>query len=413
MASIKVILKENKKDINGEIPLYLRIIKDRKAKFISLGIKVKEKDWNPAQCIVKKSNPDALRLNNFITHKIAEAQDFSLEMQTSSKYVEPKAIKQAILGKTSVNFLKYADDFIENSKSTYSVSTYNRYKAVISKLRAYKKNADFTFSDLTPLFLKTYENHLRTKLDNSTNTIHANFKVFRRIIREAINDDLMPYDKNPFLKYTVKTTSTNIEFLTDAELLLFENLELAPDSLKNHHRNMYVFAAYAAGLRIGDLLTLKWSSFDGARLLVNTKKTNATVSFLLPDKALEIIEFYQRRDTNDSVYIFPFLNNANINVSDRVALHTFISSATAYTNTDLKDFAKKLKIDKHIHFHTSRHTFATRALRKGARIEYVSKLLGHASIKTTQIYAKIVNEDLDTVMRLFNEAIIINESIII
>ena len=57
--------------------------------------------------------------------------------------------------------------------------------------------------------------------------------------------------------------------------------------------------------------------------------------------------------------------------------------------------------DKKIHFHTSRHTFATRALKKGMRIEYVSKLLGHSSIKTTQVYAKIVNKDLDDAMDEF------------
>ncbi|MDD4214814.1 MAG: tyrosine-type recombinase/integrase, partial [Bacteroidales bacterium] len=59
-------------------------------------------------------------------------------------------------------------------------------------------------------------------------------------------------------------------------------------------------------------------------------------------------------------------------------------------------------IKKHLSFHTSRHTFATRALRKGIRIEYVSKLLGHASIKETQVYAKIVNEELDKAMEVFD-----------
>ena len=67
-----------------------------------------------------------------------------------------------------------------------------------------------------------------------------------------------------------------------------------------------------------------------------------------------------------------------------------------------KILGRALEIQKHIHFHTSRHTFATRALRKGMRIEYVSKLLGHANIKTTQIYAKIVNEELDKAMEIFN-----------
>ncbi len=55
-----------------------------------------------------------------------------------------------------------------------------------------------------------------------------------------------------------------------------------------------------------------------------------------------------------------------------------------------------------MNFHSSRHTWATRAVRKGMRIEYVSRLMGHASIKTTQIYAKIVAEELDKAMDVFD-----------
>lgn len=67
----------------------------------------------------------------------------------------------------------------------------------------------------------------------------------------------------------------------------------------------------------------------------------------------------------------------------------------------MKEIAKLAGLDKHVHFHTSRHTFATMALRRGMRIENVSKLLTHASIKTTRIYAKIVNKDLDDAMDEF------------
>jgi integrase/recombinase XerD len=53
--------------------------------------------------------------------------------------------------------------------------------------------------------------------------------------------------------------------------------------------------------------------------------------------------------------------------------------------------------------HTARHTFATRLLRKCSRIEYVGKIMGHANIKETQVYAKIVNSELDNAMELLND----------
>ena len=100
-------------------------------------------------------------------------------------------------------------------------------------------------------------------------------------------------------------------------------------------------------------------------------------------------------------YIFPFLKN-NLDYSDPTVLFNAISSNTACANKNLKMIGAKAGIEKHISFHSSRHTFATRALKKGMRIEYVSKLLGHTNLKTTQIYAKIVNEELDKAMDVFN-----------
>jgi integrase/recombinase XerD len=83
-------------------------------------------------------------------------------------------------------------------------------------------------------------------------------------------------------------------------------------------------------------------------------------------------------------------------------LFNAISSATAYTNSDLKEIIKLTKIKKSISFHTARHTFATTALQKGMRIEYVSKYMGHSDIKETQIYAKIINQELDKAIEIFN-----------
>jgi site-specific recombinase XerD len=72
-------------------------------------------------------------------------------------------------------------------------------------------------------------------------------------------------------------------------------------------------------------------------------------------------------------------------------------------NKNLKIIRTDLELSKKLNFHTSRHTWATSALRKGMRIEYVSKLMTHSNIKTTQIYAKIVNSELDKAMDVFNE----------
>ena len=75
-----------------------------------------------------------------------------------------------------------------------------------------------------------------------------------------------------------------------------------------------------------------------------------------------------------------------------------IRYANVAINKSLKTLGKRCDIEKNISCHTARHSFATRALRRGMRIEYVSKLMAHSDIKVTQIYAKIVNEELDKAM---------------
>ena len=142
-------------------------------------------------------------------------------------------------------------------------------------------------------------------------------------------------------------------------------------------------------------------NFDGEKIIIQTQKTGSIISIKLPTKSLEILEKYKSEESQPNHFIFPILKN-EVDYSDKKVLFRAISSATAYTNTDLKDFEETLELTKHIHFHTSRHTWATRALQKGMRIEYVSKLMGHANIKVTQGYAKIVNEELDKAMEVFN-----------
>ena len=243
--------------------------------------------------------------------------------------------------------------------------------------------------------------YLRTTLSNTTNTIHGNYKIIRRLINEAVSEEIVPFEKNPFLRYKMKTEKTTIEYLTDDELTKFEKLELIAGTKFDIHRDMYVFAAYTGGIRISDVLQLQWKNFNGIHIIIQIQKTGSPLSVKVPSTALVILKKYKIPETKPDDFIFPILKN-EFDFTDPHYLFKAISSATAYTNKDLKEIAIKAKIKKRLHFHTSRHTFATRALRKGMRMEYASKIMGHSNLKTTQIYAKVVNEELDKAMEVFD-----------
>jgi integrase len=101
-------------------------------------------------------------------------------------------------------------------------------------------------------------------------------------------------------------------------------------------------------------------------------------------------------------FIFPLLR-ISPHETDKIKIFNAISAASAFTSKDLRKLSKRAGIDKDVSFHSARHSWAVRALEKGMRIEYVSKLMGHASVKHTEVYAKILNEELDKAMEVFND----------
>ena len=102
--------------------------------------------------------------------------------------------------------------------------------------------------------------------------------------------------------------------MTEEELELFMKIPLKEGSRIEQHRDLYVFACFAAGIRIGDLLTMKWKSFNGERLSFVTRKTGDQLTVKLGSTALSIIEKQTGKENSDG-FIFGLLPN-DLNVSD-------------------------------------------------------------------------------------------------
>jgi len=258
------------------------------------------------------------------------------------------------------------------------------------------------FQDITPEFLTKYERHLQTQIKLKTNTIHKHLKFLRKLFNDALRLDKIEYQHNPFPKYKLKLEKTTRSFLSDEELNAIEAVPTVAGERLDLHKQMFIFAAYTGGLRVSDVLKLRWQNFDNSHIHIAIHKTKSQLSIKLPNKAIQIINQYHTKKSKPTDFIFPMLENG-INLDDPQISYQQISSATAYINKNLKILAQKAGIEKPLSFHISRHTWATRALRKGISIDKVSKLMGHAQLRETQIYAKIVNEELDKAMDVFND----------
>ena len=410
MASIKISPRHDKANKSGQVPLYLRLTKNRRSKYVALDVYISPNDWNSKTGKVKTTAINAPQINNFITKKIAETQALSLSMETKSKFVTVYDIKSKLVGNGPAEFFSYFEKQIRLRTEEFSIGTILHYKTVLKKLKIYWKKERLYFEDVNVHLIKDFQEHLMYELKNHTNTIHSNLKIIRTVINDAVAEGLIPFEKNPFNMIKLRSEKTSRQFLCDEELDRLEDLTLLEGSQLNHHRNLYLFSAYTAGIRISDLLNMRWRNVYDGHLYFQIKKNKEDIGVKLPHKSLSILQTYRalaeqtqgRKFVDPDSFIFPLLQLEK-DEKDKLKIYQAISSANAYANKDLRKLAKLAKIDKEISFHTARHSWAVRALQKGMRIEHVSKLMGHASVKNTEVYAKIQNEDLDKAMEVFND----------
>ena len=401
MSSVAIVYRKDKLNKKGEAPIHFRIIKDRKTSYISSGIMVPVENWDAEKVKIKSKQQNSARLNMQLTTRFAELQGEVIDQETFSKSLTSRQLRNRVYGNKPTNFFAIAQDVLDTYESEGKVGTHDKCKSIISKLDAYNQNNNLFFQDIDVDFLTRYEKYLRITLKNKTNTVHKDLKFIRRIFNEAIKRDLIELQISPFNKFKIKLEKTSRTYLTEEELKQIEELNMKEGSLIQCHRNMFVFACYAGGLRVSDVLKLKWGHLDGEYILISIKKTKEQLRIKIPEVGQQIINKLRNKKNIPDDYIFPVLENGLDEKNARL-FDNAINSATSLINKNLKFITQRAKVDKSISFHISRHTWATRALRFGVPIEIVSKILGHANIRETMIYAKIVNSEMDKAMDLFN-----------
>lgn len=396
MASVKIVLRKDKANGFTKIPLYLRITKNRKSSYKSLGHKITEKQWDENMQRVKSTHPNSARLNNVLAQKLAQAEKQLLIDEDATQFTTAQDLVRDMYKKGTDSFTEFGNFYLQKLLDEQNYSRHKKLKGILGKLSEYCSNREIAFNEINVRFLESYEKWMRTVRSNKVNTIHANMKFIRQLFKEAVTLGNIKREQNPFLTYKLKQEKTEREYLTDQEIERIHDLILS--GTKQICKDMFVFAC-DTGIRISDLLTIKRKSYDSTHVTFQMRKTKSTVSILLSSRAQAILSKYGINDKPKTEFVFPPLRGKEY---DKLALEKAIMSKTAHFNNYLKEIARIAEIEKHVTFHVSRHSFGTRALRKGMRIEQASKLMGHSDLKTTMVYTKIVNSDLDEAMKVFD-----------
>ena len=207
---------------------------------------------------------------------------------------------------------------------------------------------------------------MRTELNNKTNTVGKTLNNFNALLQISYKKGNIK--KIETTQYQLRYEKTNRTFLSMDELNRLEKLmdENIAENIKNTVR-CFLFCCYT-GLRYTDLFELTFNKIIDHSIEIKQQKTDKFLKLPLCKRALNLIDI-NKFHTNEKVF-------------------------KAYTNQKMNDYIKiaafMIRINKSLSFHCSRHTFATVSLNLGIPLNVVSEFLGHADLKTTLIYAKLL-----------------------
>ena len=376
MDKIKYRLVYNrKKQLNKQGTALVQVeasLNQRKVYF-KTNIYLKPEHWDKRTAQVC-NHPQADDLNSMLFEFVLHLQGVELALWKRGVPATLSLLKDAMKKNRPVNvtFPVFAKEYVQHSDRRESTKE-NLY-TTITVLQEFRPGLDF--KDITYTFLKDFEVYLREK-GNGVNTVAKHLRQLRTLVNEAINQGYIHADAYPFRKFKIKQEKGRHEFLTPDELRKLENLEMSDKKLR-HVLDAFLFCCYV-GLRFSDFCQLtpanftkingkKWLYFKSIKTGIELR---IPLHLLFEGKALAILERY-------SIEEFASLgSNSEVNK----ALSVIVGMA---------------RIKKHVTYHTARHTCATLLIHQGVPITTVQKLLGHPSVKTTEIYSEVLSS---TIMR--------------
>jgi site-specific recombinase XerD len=378
---------------NGEHPIMLRIIKDRKPKYMKVGYSCHIDLWDAKNNCPKNKHPNKLLLDTVIAQKKIEAQRLLLEFDSENIDYTLNDVKRKLKGtRKDVSVLKFIDELIGGFKTSNQNGNASVYTDLMRSIKKYNNDKDLNFPEITYSFLKKYEQALRAN-DAMETSISYYMRTLRSVFNKAILEGVCKKVYYPFNDYEVSALSTE----TRKRAISKENIhkiiaaELKEERLINA-RNYFLFSFYCGGINFTDIARLKWSNIHEGRISYARAKGGKLYSFKLVEPAANILAFYKNNFYQGSDgYIFPILYKRHISdITIRNRIHKIIGQV----NKDLKQIAAAVKIDCDITTYTARHSMATVLKNSGVAKSIISECLGHNSEHTTNIYLKSFENDI-------------------
>jgi site-specific recombinase XerD len=390
--SLLFYLKKRSTYKNGPVAIYLRFTVNGQRAEASTGRTCDPSRWNTQAGRATGTKEDVRTLNSYLDTLQAKAQEFHRWMTANDEMVTAETLKNRFIGKTEKvrTLVSVFEDHNQKMSSLvgqeFEKSTLQRYETALMHTKEFMqwqyKVSDIPITKINFEFLNDFEYYLRSVRKCANNSAIKYIKNLGKIVRICLGNGWLTVD--PYLNYKPKTRKIHRIVLTNEELTAIADKQFPVDRLRLV-RDIFLFSCYT-GLAYVDVKKLKRSEMvkgiDGDFWIYTKRQKTDTLSRIpvLP-AALKVIERYA--------------NNPQCIVKDLLLPVMSNQKMNAY----LKEIADLCGISKLLTFHIARHTFATTVtLNNGVPIESVAKMMGHTSIKTTQIYAKVMDHKISSDM---------------
>lgn len=418
---------DNKPNELGEQMIYIQYCTQGVACRRKTGINIKPEYWVGDHASGKyiKGHPKSELLNKRLFMLKKSYDDVIDSLLVGKNQVIPVPIMRSILNGTykekieeesgKVEFVQFVLDYNEElyniGKIGYSIwvnvqcymKRFNDFLQKVKHINTTSRNILYC-RDITTDLIKEYI-LWRKDSGNSNDTINKALTPIIKAVKKCYRNEWI--DRQTFDEITESYLPSNgkvlgkgkrLEYLTIEQLKQLK--EAAGKAKYNRTRDfvdMFMFSIFCGGLRVSDIISLKWDEIDLEKRMVNHyqvknhNRKSVLLTIPMADGAMEILERWKGRNEN---YVFGMLDD-EFDLSDEESFHHIKLSRTRTINQSLAMLGEKIGLPFKLHIHCARHSFGTIGLNNGGDIKAISTLMGHSSVLVTEkVYASVLPNTL-------------------
>ncbi len=386
--TVNVVCYKSKVLKNNESPLMIRVCKDRKMKYQSLGISILPKYWDFKANKPTSKCPNKEYIERLIAEKVKVYTDKVIEFKSQEKEFTATSLMEKVNKPVKRKTVQEVfSQYIQELESANRLRYADMYKCTMHSLIKFNKHLDIPFSDMDTIWLKRYEVWLQSQ-GLAINTLGTRFRHLRVIYNFAIEEKIVKSEYYPFNSFKVSKLSqtTAKRSIQKDEILSVLNYQ-GQTPLECFAIDLFTFSYLAAGINFGDIARLTKDNILENRLIYIRKKTQKQIKVSLQEQAIKLIQKYSMPD---NPYLFPILSSFHKTEQQKVnRIHKII----AKVNKSLKEIGERLNIPIDLTTYVARHSFATVLKRSGVNTSLICEALGHSSERVTQIYLDSFGND--------------------